>query len=475
MHTIEIQNFKAFGAKEIRFGPSKLDFTKRPKNILCYGDNGTGKSSVFDAILWAFFSDKIISSKVSNALIGEERNNAIRQLQLMYNNTVTNVDFSLKINGEDYKTFDNSEYYVYMFRGDSLSVTSHISMFELYGMAMLGGTSPISILSNGNLNIVIAEVNRVLKDVFFEPIQIEESQNEEGWIVLKDEIRGISKDSELPLFFNEAKIHLVKLLLLLSSIELLAPQGETLHRVLVLDDIFTSLDSSNRLFIFQYLAEHFSRFQIILLTHNVNFFNLAEHLINNHYKSIDKWAMLSLYEANNEFKLYEKSQLSTKIIRTWLRTGKKTDHDIGNDIRQYFEILLHQLAVLTMIDAKEESKIILSDIYSSHANRNFYITGSYVKSASEVLSNIKDVLANVPKEYRLRRILGIVNRFYTNEGGKELIPTLEAMTLFQKVALHKSSHGHAGLPDLQSTEIRTSLIILERLEKLIAKINMERV
>ena len=92
-----------------------------------------------------------------------------------------------------------------------------------------------------------------------------------------------------------------------------------------------------------------------------------------------------------------------------------------------------------------------------------------------MLSNIKDVLANVPKEYRLRRILGIVNRFYTNEGGKELIPTLEAMTLFQKVALHKSSHGHAGLPDLQSTEIRTSLIILERLEKLIAKINMERV
>ena len=131
--------------------------------------------------------------------------------------------------------------------------------------------------------------------------------------------------------------------------------------------------------------------------------------------------------------------------------------------------------MLTMIEAKEESKMILSDIYSSHANRNFYITGSYIKLASEVLGKVKDVLENALKEYRLQKISGIINRYYTNEGGKELIPTLEAMTLFQKVALHKSSHGHSGLPDLQSKEICTSLIILERLEKLIAKIKMERV
>ena len=475
MHTIEIHNFKAFGADGIIFGPANPNLTKRSKNILCYGDNGTGKSSVFEAIWWAFFFDEIIRNKVSNALIGEDRVNAIRQLYLKYNNAVTNADFSLKINGGDYKTFDKTHYHVYMFRGGSLEVTPYISMLELYSMAMFGGTSPVSLLLDGNLNIVIAEVNRVLKDVFFESLQIEESQNESGLIVLKDEARGISKDGELPLFFNEAKIHLVKLLLLLSSIELLAPQNDASHRILVLDDIFTSMDSSNRLFIFQYLAEHFKRFQIILLTHNVHFFNLAEHLINNHYKAVDRWAMLSLYEANGEYKIYEKSQLSMKLIRNWLRTGVKTDHEIGNSIRQYFEILLHQLAVLTMVDAKEESKTILSDIYSGKEKRDFYITGTHIRSASDVLVNIKNVMANAPKERRLQRISGIINRYYKNEGGKEMIPTLEAMALFQKVALHKASHGHAGLADLQSKEINTSLIILERLEKLIAKINMERV
>lgn len=474
MHTIVIQNFKAFGVKGITFGPHKPDVTKCPKNILCYGDNGTGKSSVYEAILWAFFYDKIIDDKVSKALIGEERDNAIKQLQLKFNNTETNVDFAIKINGEDYKTFNKSSYHVYMFKGDSLTATPYIRMHDLYNKVMFN-VDPASLLLNESLSIIITEVNRILKDLFYESLQIEESQNGYGLIILKDETRGISKDSELTSFFNEAKIHLVKLLLLLSSIELLVPQEESAHRVLVLDDIFTSLDSSNRLFIFQYLAEHFKRFQIILLTHNINFFNLAEHLINNHYKATDRWTMLSLYEANNEYKLYEKYQLSTKLIRKWLRTAEKTDHDIGNDIRQYFEILLHQLAMLTMIEAKEESKMILSDIYSSHANRNFYITGSYIKLASEVLGKVKDVLENVPKEYRLQRISGIINRYYTNEGGKELIPTLEAMTLFQKVALHKSSHGHSGLPDLQSKEICTSLIILERLEKLIAKIKMERV
>lgn len=475
MHTIEIQNFKAFGAKGVIFGPNKPDLTKRPKNILCYGDNGTGKSSVFEAILWAFFYDKIINDKVPKALIGEERDNAIKQLQLKYNNTETNVDFSLKINGEDYKTFDNSLYHVYMLKGDSLTVTSDISMLELYSKVRFGYADLASLILDENLSIIITEVNRILSDMFFESLQIEESQNENGLIILRDDARGISKDGELPLFFNEAKIHLVKLLLLLSSVELLAPQDDSSHRVLVLDDIFTSLDSSNRLFIFQYLAEHFRRFQIILLTHNVNFFNLAEHLINNHYKENDRWVMLSLYDATSEFKLYEKYQLSTKLLRNWHNNKSKSNHDIGNDIRQYFEILLHQLAMLIMIDAKEESKTILRDIYVGHANRDFYITGSHIKSASEVLLNIKNVMANAPKEYRLRRISDIIKRYYTNEGGKELIPTLEAMTLFQKVALHKSSHGHSGLPDLQSKEICTSLIILERLEKLIAKINMERV
>ena len=474
MHTIEIQNFKAFGAEGITLGPDKLDLTQRPKNILCYGDNGTGKSSVFEAILWAFFYDKIIDNEVPKALIAEERDNAIKQLQLKYNNTKTNVDFSLKINEEDYKTFDKSLYDVYMFKGDSLTVTPHIHMLELYNKVMFYA-DPASLLSNESLSIIIAEVNRVLKDLFYESLQIEESQNEHGLIILQDGTRGISKDSDLTLFFNEAKIHLVKLLLLLSSIELLAQQDESAHRVLVLDDIFSSLDSSNRLFIFQYLSEHFKRFQIILLTHNVNFFNLAEHLINNHYKATDRWTMLSLYEANNEFKLYEKSQLSTKLLRKWHNNRSKSNHDIGNDIRQYFEILLHQLAMLILIDAKEESKTILRDIYVGHAKRDFYITGSHIKSASEVLLNIRDVMTNAPKEHRLRRISGIINRYYTNDGGKELIPTLEAMTLFQKVALHKSSHGHSGLPDLQSKEICTSLILLERLEKLITKIKMERI
>ena len=475
MHTIEIHNFKAFGADGIIFGPTEPDLTKRPKNILCYGDNGTGKSSVFEAIWWAFFSDEIIRNKVPNALIGEERENAIRQIQLKYNNTITNADFLLKINGEDYKTFDKSQYSVYMFRGDSLALESNISLHKLYSMVKCGGVDFTTLLTDEVLGVIIAEVNRVMKEVFFEDLQIELSQNGQGIIVLIDETRGISKDDELPLFFNEAKIHLVKLLLLMSSIELLAPQDDSSHRLLVLDDIFTSLDSSNRLFIFQYLAEHFKRFQIILLTHNVNFFNLAEHLINNHYKAIDRWAMLSLYEANGEYKLYEKSQLSTKLIREWLRKGVKTDHEIGNKIRQYFEILLHQLAVLTMIDAREESKMILNDIYVGNKNRDFYISGTHIRSASDVLVNIKNVMANAPKERRLQRISDIINRYYKNEGGKELIPTLEAMTLFQKVALHKASHGHAGLPDLQSKEINTSLIILERLEKLIAKVNMERV
>lgn len=478
MHTLEIHNFKAFGEDGVVFGASEPDFTKRPKNILCYGENGTGKTSIFEAIRWVFYTEAVINSRVPAALVGAARDNAIRQVYVDHNNRITKKDFSIHINGTDYTTIDKSLYSVSMLTGYAIQSSSRIDLSELYSFAHIGSIHPATILLNeeGELDLIIEEVNRVLKEVFIESIQIEKSQNGPFLITLIDEERDLRQDEFIPYFFNEAKIHLVKLLLLLSSIEVLTPTDQAIHKILVLDDIFTSLDSANRIFIFQYLAERFRRFQIILFTHNVNFFNLAEHLIINHYMVSADWTSLALYESNGQFKIYEKYQLSAKIISDKLQTDEINEHECGNLIRKYFEILLHQLAMLTMVDAKEESKTMLHDIKVGIENRRFFVSEHGVETAADLTAQIRKLIRDVPdKTLRLEKIEHAIQSFDSKAAADVLMKALDAMAIFQKVALHKSSHGHAGLPDLTSKEIKSSLILLGRLEALVNKISMERV
>ena len=54
MKKIEINGFKAFGE------PICLDFDREEKSIVLYGENGSGKSSIFDAMLIAFYRHRLL-------------------------------------------------------------------------------------------------------------------------------------------------------------------------------------------------------------------------------------------------------------------------------------------------------------------------------------------------------------------------------------------------------------------------------
>jgi len=55
-------------------------------------------------------------------------------------------------------------------------------------------------------------------------------------------------------------------------------------KLLVLDDFLTSLDMANRKIIAKYILDNFEDYQIIILTHNLQFNNLIKRLLDN-----DKW------------------------------------------------------------------------------------------------------------------------------------------------------------------------------------------
>ena len=83
-----------------------------------------------------------------------------------------------------------------------------------------------------------------------------------------DTERDLNENKSLKTYFNEAKLHIINLLLILSLADACKKEDEK-KRILVLDDFITSLDATNRTLIIKFILGKFgSDFQIIMLTHN---------------------------------------------------------------------------------------------------------------------------------------------------------------------------------------------------------------
>lgn len=277
--------------------------------------------------------------------------------------------------------------------------------------------------------------------------------------------------------FNEAKLHLINLLLALESIQLLAPIYKDKKKILVLDDFFSSLDTANRMFLYQYLIRKFASFQIILFTHNTSFYNLCDHFLKENNILDSHWLRQGIYEYNHNHFVYAKTT-SNRIdaIESELSEHPERVHDIGNKIRQYFEVLLHQYSLMLMAGAKEELSALLVDIQKKCENRSFCISNNKIENLQDLFKSINHVLQNIPPENQLENIKKLIDKFNdTTDGADKLSENLQAMTIYQKVALHQSSHGHAGLPNLTEKEIKASLHVLRKLENTIRKMKIERI
>ena len=84
MRKLTISNFKAFGENPVVFGGETAE--GKPMNILCFGENGSGKTSVYEAIKLAFHKERIEQERIPARYQGLERINASRQILIEYKN-----------------------------------------------------------------------------------------------------------------------------------------------------------------------------------------------------------------------------------------------------------------------------------------------------------------------------------------------------------------------------------------------------
>ena len=208
---LKIDHFKAFlGTVEMAIDD---------KNVLIFGENGSGKSSIYQALKLIFHKQKIFDSKIPKTITDpNERKRHENDILASYNHQQSPLTgFTIEINNTTYDTFSTAGYDVSMISQEDIQVEDKINVVDLFGKAMVGIVNPTDFINNKK-DTIVSLVNSFLKDYFFEGnLSVELVYDNPSWFLQVTDIsRGnLTRNEELTAFFNEAKLHIIKLLLLL--------------------------------------------------------------------------------------------------------------------------------------------------------------------------------------------------------------------------------------------------------------------
>ncbi len=340
---IEIKNFKAF------YGTYRIHLHKSGKNLLVYGENGSGKSSLYFALKLFLESGDNPSHRFENdqnifitdaghiklCLRADRRSN---QMIYEWSESVRETDDELIIEGSrakgflDYKDLLETHY---VHRENNT-----VNVFGLLVETLLANTvniegrslaedwaaiqppyprrnaanriatleSQIEIFNDELVNRLArlqpkaAEIlgkfgHSVALNFDFPGVQYnrEDRTLDNQGILLRVELfdRDIPRHHH---FLNEARLSAIAIAIYFSSILI---QPESRLKILALDDVLIGLDMSNRLPVLDILTEHFSDYQIFLTTYDKAWYEIAKQRL-----SAAEWEYTEFYsEKTDEYEI----------------------------------------------------------------------------------------------------------------------------------------------------------------------------
>lgn len=474
MNKLEIKDFKAFGNR------ISFDLGNPPKNMLLFGENGSGKTSIYEAIKLCFYRDRLLKPYITIGGGAEQRANEERDFYRSYNHRVPTgkavADFSLKINGRDFKFYSVAGYQCFMISSADLNNTLsdvvdgkvvHKDVINLPAI-LKRAFIPIGNVEEfvrSNVASIITSVNSSLKDDFIEDIVIGQ-ENANFDIFIKNGTGSLRESNGLHVIFNEAKINLVILLLLFHSIIILQKAG--LHKILVMDDMVTSLDASNRKFLIEYVLKRFKDFQKIIFTHNIGFNNLFYKIIAKDYDAND-WQFQNIYLTNaGPHQYYYDEFGNAQEILDQFNSGMLTSGMVGNVLRKRFEAIVYELAKAIQVGEVHQATSLVGRMLDSQ--RPLYVRrhkGNYL-GGDDLVNDIQTIIAGTDSSTdKLKKISDEINKYATDTDLQKILPIIKEMHFYEKIMIHQLSHGATAMPNFNQKEVENSLKMLVSLESLV--------
>ena len=468
MKSLYLNHFKAFNHEV------ELD-CPNGESVLVYGENGSGKSSLYDAFRLFYFKEKIFHENIPANII-EGRVDEELAVISSFSYDIGAESLELLIDDVKFTDYTHSPAdQVYLISYSDLHPSSEsedvINIRRLIEKAYLNCEYSMNeLLDIGLETYIVDKTNTILKDNFYiEDMTLSASLTDDGLCTLAYRNRVNQKKEHLSRYFNEAAIHLVRFIILMEFISFV--HNANRPALLVMDDCFNSLDATNRTFVMRYLFNNTKSMQKVIMTHSLSYFNLMSHILNTEHSS-ENWVKYVLCMIDGRYHFTSQDVSSVSDIMTKRQQGYYSDSaQLGNAIRQQFELLVYRLSMLCNLGAMEDSKNLLDQL--CRPNQNIYLSvddNRQIKTATHLVDEIYKCLTNGVEYKIVERLKNKIEEYRANDIFQPLKPVLKELRLLQKVALHQASHGHEGLPPVQSKEFDVSLSLLKKLEEAIHRI-----
>lgn len=461
INKLKLEHFKAFRE------PAELVLDG--KNVLVYGENGAGKSSLYQALKIIFHRKWIFDSQIAPTVTDPlDRRNAEKDVLSQYNHQLTPlVDFKLEIDGMDYKAFTPTGIDVTMISRDDILAEDEIDVVNLLKKSIVGISDAETFVA-ANKDTIETYINLFLKDYFYEDnLTVSLKYSRPNWFLsIKDSIRdSTGRFEKLTEYYNEAKLHAIKLLLLMTAALLNGSEGRGDDRVLVLDDVISSMDAANRTMFIELLADFFKDYQRIIFTHSISFFNLAEYVFSTVHQQRDVWKRFQIVEHQGNSEVVERdSQDFARNIKRDYSPGRN-EGTIGNRIRKRFEFLAGEVSKLICAGGIAESGQILRSILAP--KKLYYEYDRANKKLHTIYDMVDELTAIIDADSGCQlktRLDNVVGRYVSGSELGQLRDTLCEMMVYQKVTMHPLSHATGAMPLSTQTEVERSITLLNILE-----------
>ncbi|MCF6245583.1 MAG: hypothetical protein L3J43_11190, partial [Sulfurovum sp.] len=446
------------------------------KNCIIYGENGTGKSSVYWSLVSVFKKDLIDISDFKNRDISTT--DELKVVITLDNNKELNLDETNALVEENRKTIFFAhqdmleEFLVYSdnffdilnkkIKNYFTKINDFSSELDKFNKEVDENNHeekvPLRVKLTEEykkfLDELLAETNNIINNYFDEKFTINfkydwgrlDLSRGDYTFISPEIILQIEEQPKLKLQFNEAKLKLVSIALFFALIKLEEDEENSL-KLLVLDDFLTSLDMSNRKLIVQYILENFGDYQKIILTHNIQFYNLIVKLLK--MKGEDEtWDIKRLFLSsldNNEVSEIrdEKSFLNQAEDR--LREGDLSSS--GNFLRKEFERIIHEFEMLLELGKVEDMSNILDvlkepRVYFKNPHERIV---SFINSFKKIMS----LPQHVTSEEKLLKIEKQITDLQSSKIDLNWTETLE----------DKTTKQHSILLSLQKTNFYNGVIL----------------
>jgi len=325
----------------------------------------------------------------------------------------------------------------------------------------------------------IKKINNILKDEFKLDLIIElrqkefflyEHKNLDKFFPIKYKINinKISLKHNHLKFLNEAKISSINFAFYISIILSYAEVNDL--KILILDDLLISLDMSNRDIILEMLLKYFSDYQLIILTHDKAFFEIAKQKFS--FKANNQWKYFEMYvdkdcESNIELPFKkEYGQEYGDIDKAKEHFNNKDYPACANYLRKEVEKQFDKYLKLDNLDEKIKlSKLKENEHLIMEVLKDF-------KKLSNILKNFKNC-KKIREDIRSEKCIefakqteSIIEKFKDYVDKKFYFEEFEDIKLVLKSILHPQSHSDITKP-LYKKELKDAIELIEKFKDLL--------